>query len=394
MTIPQGVWCLGRGGNRQIAGPGSSLNNGHPIDGQIVFHTPNGTSGKSGIADPSLGPTTQIEKVAVSLSGGFIASQRLARNGVRTLVLASNDRAAVIETLNDGLRDVTPAAERPLVRRAADGREITDWLFLPAFARKTAHLRLVVIPYPGMEFGRASPPDVGPAAERYHASVQLLVGHGYAVLMPSMPAEPSPSGKAIRFAANVDAAVDGAIATGMIDPKRIALWGHSYGGYAAAEIATRSCRYASIIASAGVYDLGADVGTFDPTLRLAPEEGTTIGWNFAWAETGQGGLGVTPWQDPYRYIANSPYYQAGQIVTPMLIIAADRDGSPMAGAEELFSALFRQNKDAELVTYWDEGHVVGSPANVRDLYRRVFAWLDDTLSFPRESGNAIACSKI
>jgi dipeptidyl aminopeptidase/acylaminoacyl peptidase len=63
----------------------------------------------------------------------------------------------------------------------------------------------------------------------------------------------------------------------------------------------------------------------------------------------------------------------------MLLIAADRDFSPLGQAEQLFSALFRQGKDAELVTYWGEGHVVASPANLADLYRRVIAFLRDNL---------------
>ena len=148
-------------------------------------------------------------------------------------------------------------------------------------------------------------------------------------------------------------------------------------------IATRSCRYASVIASAGVYDLGAVPGIFGPTLRLAPERAVPIGLQFAWAETGQAKLAVPPWLDPQAYVAASPVYRAGGITTRMLIIAADRDPSPLQQAEQLFSALFRQNKDAQLVTYWGEGHVVGSPANLRDLYDRVFTWLDETMKRPR-----------
>jgi dipeptidyl aminopeptidase/acylaminoacyl peptidase len=36
----------------------------------------------------------------------------------------------------------------------------------------------------------------------------------------------------------------------------------------------------------------------------------------------------------------------------------------------------RQDKDAVMLTYWGEGHTLGSPGNLRDLYRRAFAWLD------------------
>ena len=32
---------------------------------------------------------------------------------------------------------------------------------------------------------------------------------------------------------------------------------------------------------------------------------------------------------------------------------------------------------ASFVRYWGEGHVLESPANIRDMWTRVFAWLDE-----------------
>jgi dipeptidyl aminopeptidase/acylaminoacyl peptidase len=45
----------------------------------------------------------------------------------------------------------------------------------------------------------------------------------------------------------------------------------------------------------------------------------------------------------------------------------------------MFAALYRQNKDAVLVTYRGEGHVVIGPGNVRDQYRRLFDFLGQTI---------------
>ena len=38
--------------------------------------------------------------------------------------------------------------------------------------------------------------------------------------------------------------------------------------------------------------------------------------------------------------------------------------------------LYRQGKRAEFVRYWGEGHVLESPANIRDMWQRIFAWFD------------------
>jgi hypothetical protein len=70
---------------------------------------------------------------------------------------------------------------------------------------------------------------------------------------------------------------------------------------------------------------------------------------------------------------------AGRIATPLLLASGEIDGSHAGQAEELFSALYRQNKDAVLATYWGEGHLLASPGNLRDLYRRAFAFLDQHL---------------
>jgi len=370
MRTADGPWCLDGPEPRPMQEPGKGF-----IDT---------------IAHPRLfpgegGAPSQAERIETSPSGNIKAVQRLAADGTKSLIVAMPGRTAILDRLNLHLRDVQPAQARPISTPLPGGGRASGWLYLPPDAAAGRQYPLVVIPYPGQIYGERPPAGQGPASARFHANAQILAGGGYAVLLPGLPSGAAASDKIPAFVAEVDRAVDAAIETGAVDPDRIALWGHSFGGYAAAAIASRSCRYASVIASAGVYDLGAVPGIFGPTLRLAPELALPIGSQFAWAETGQARLGVPPWIDPAAYVAASPYYRAGHITAPMLIIAADRDPSPMQQAEQLFSALYRQDKDAQLLTYWGEGHVVGSPANVRDLYARVFAWLADTMNRPRKA---------
>ena len=390
MTVADGIWCLDGRTPRKIFDAPVHISDGTPTGwrtaaGQIIF-----AGGPFGGRRLAIGATARVEQVDASATGRAAVVRTVADDGVRTLALVTADHAAVIARANLSLRDVQPAIARPLHHRVADGQVVTSWLYLPPGVPEREKHALIVVPYPGQSYG-AKPPLAGNlASDRLEINVQLLAAHGYAVLLPSLPIEPGLEKEPPTFITNVDDAVDAAIATGAIDPDRIALWGHSYGAYTVATIVAHTCRYASAIASAGTYDLGGAVGVFEPTLRLAPAHGVPIGLQFAWAETGQGRLGVPPWADPSRYVSASPFYRAGQISTPMLIIAADRDASPLEQAEEMFSALFRQDKDAELVTYWGEGHVIGSPANVRDLYRREFQWLSKTLRPPREN----RCSSI
>jgi dipeptidyl aminopeptidase/acylaminoacyl peptidase len=42
----------------------------------------------------------------------------------------------------------------------------------------------------------------------------------------------------------------------------------------------------------------------------------------------------------------------------------------------MFTILHRQGKRAEYVRYLGEQHSLGSPANILDMWQRVFTWLD------------------
>jgi len=394
MTASDGIWCLDSVEPRRVYDASAHLvtsNDGDAADA-IWRRGPDGID--FGRFD---GPLRHIEfagdgkvgSVEASSDGRVMIARAVSERGVKSILLGHAAGMRAVATANVDRDGVDPAAPRPLRYKLPDGREVAGWLYLPAQARDGEKLAMVTIPYPGESYSVEGPPrSQGPGTERLYTSAQVLAGHGYAVLLPSLPISPDQPYGVFPYTAAIDAGVDAAIATGLIDPHRLALWGHSFGGYTVAMVASESRRYSAVIASAGIYDLGAVPGTFAPTTRLSPDAGVAVADRFSWAETGQGRMGVPPWVDPARYVANSPVYRAGKIDTPMLIAAADKDVSPLEQAEQMFSALARQGKDAELLTYWGEGHVLGSPANVRDFYRRIFDWLD--VNFSRTPAGASA----
>lgn len=308
--------------------------------------------------------------------------------GEQWLFLERGRECRPLMTLNRHMADVTPAVTRAIHHGLPDGGQATDWLILPPGRSGMSGLPLIVIPYPGLIHGEAPPHDQSVLGERPHANAQLLAAAGFAVLLPSMPMPQVLPEGGFDFAAPIAPAIDAALATGCCDRTRIGLWGHSYGGYAVAMMNATSSRFRAVVASAGLYDLAGTIGTFGPSARAMPENGVPIASLYAWAERGQGRMGAPPWLAPARYVANSPVYVADRMHAPMLIIGADRDVSPLGQAEQLFSALYRQGKDAELVTYWGEGHVVASPANLRDLYARVIAFFRDNFGTEAEPSHA------
>ena len=174
------------------------------------------------------------------------------------------------------------------------------------------------------------------------------------------------------------APVDAAAAQGLVDPGRVAIWGHSYGGYGVIAAATQSARFKAVIATAPTVNLASAYGRLGPVVYAVPEDGLTILASTGWQESGQARMGVPPWKDPQLYLRNSPITFVDRITAPVAIFHGDNDkGLDQSAA--LFGALYRQNKDAIFVTYRGEGHVFYSPGNIRDYIQRVFDLLDRTV---------------
>ncbi|HET8670967.1 MAG TPA: prolyl oligopeptidase family serine peptidase, partial [Candidatus Saccharimonadales bacterium] len=91
-------------------------------------------------------------------------------------------------------------------------------------------------------------------------------------------------------------------------------------------------------------------------------------------------MGSAPWEDVGRYLRNSPLFYVERVQTPLLIIQGDLDYVAMQQGEQFFTALYRQGKRARFARYWGEDHVFQSPANVRDMWQQIYAWLDEHLS--------------
>ena len=88
-------------------------------------------------------------------------------------------------------------------------------------------------------------------------------------------------------------------------------------------------------------------------------------------------MGTMPWRDPERYVSNSPLFFADRVSTPIMLIHGDLDTmGTIYQTEEMFTALHRENKDAMLVTYMGEVHTVEHPQNQRDMWKRIFSFLE------------------
>jgi dipeptidyl aminopeptidase/acylaminoacyl peptidase len=300
---------------------------------------------------------------------------------VTELRAAGNQKEPItLVSLNRHLDAIAKPQYRTIKYQTAEGKELSGALLLPYGYIAGRRYPLVVSVYGG------SVPPTGnwanpykPRATRIYPDPLLLSGHGYAVLIPSIPLSPMgvPSDPMLEMDKGVKPAIDKVVEMGFADPERVALVGFSFGGYTVYGLVTQTGRFKAAVAMAGYTDLFTHYGRVDPRYRFSDVPNPL--WGPFLAEGQQPRMGVPPWKDLERYVRNSPYLHADKVTTPLLMIHGDLDSLPLSEAEQFFVALNRMGKRAKLVRYLGEGHSFESPGNVLDMYAHIIGWLDEFL---------------
>jgi len=97
------------------------------------------------------------------------------------------------------------------------------------------------------------------------------------------------------------AGVDAVVAKGIVDEKNIGIAGHSWGGYQIAYMVTQTTRFKAVEAGAPVADM---VSAYDG-IRW----GAGIPRQFQYEKT-QSRIGKTLYDDPFKFVENSPVFHA------------------------------------------------------------------------------------
>jgi acetyl esterase/lipase len=336
----------------------------------------------TGAIDRVTAPSAASEPVAVAAASRKAAFLDSSSNATVLSVAGVSGPVRQIVTINEFLKDVVGGTALRVDHTSGNGQPLHSWLLLPPGATKGMKLPTVVNVYPG---AGCSETFRKWSLHQVHAlNDYLLSAHGYAVLFPCLPVnyEDVPRDPLDGLAERVLTVVDAAVGTGFVDPDRLAVQGQSYGGYTTGALVGLTNRFKSAIAQAGLYDLISSYGEFDQRLRLDIELTGPDLFAVSLAESSQLGMGAPPWKDPQRYLRNSPLMHVESINTPIMLINGDLDYVNTTQSEEFFTALTRLNKDAVYVRYYGEDHVFSSPANIRDMWRRIFAWYEKTLGPP------------
>ncbi|HEX5215464.1 MAG TPA: prolyl oligopeptidase family serine peptidase [Vicinamibacterales bacterium] len=234
----------------------------------------------------------------------------------------------------------------------ADGKRLRAMLIKPDNFDPSKKYPLMVYIYEELTAGLHSyrAPNVGTSI-----NITRYVSNGYVVLQPDIVYDTGFPGESAEKC--VIPAVNTIVAQGYIDPKRIGIQGHSWGGYQITHLITRTDLFAAVEAGASVSNMISAYGGI--------RWGTGMSRAFQYEKT-QSRIGLPPWDAPLKYIENSPIFWVQKIHTPYLTIHNDADDAvPWYQGIEFFTAMRRLNKEAYFFSYNGEPHGLRNRDNMK-----------------------------
>jgi acetyl esterase/lipase len=252
---------------------------------------------------------------------------------------------------------------RPVTFSTRDGLRLEGYLAMPPIASKEHPVPLVVLAHGG--------PWVRDTNE-FNPEVQFLASRGYAVLQPNYRGSTGYSPEISRFGAydfikmsnDVTDATRAILVTGLVDPKRIAIMGGSFGGYlSVAGVTFEKDLYRCAITMCGVFDWDRFIKSKDDVAR--PGE-----YQLLTDELGK------PGRDDKYLEQISPLDHAEQIRVPVLIAHGTEDQIvDVAQSKRLAKVLKRNGVPYETFYRAVEGHGFRDYKDRVEFYHRVEAFL-------------------
>jgi dipeptidyl aminopeptidase/acylaminoacyl peptidase len=286
--------------------------------------------------------------------------------GVRYLYDAMSKKLTKLAEMAPWLHEGDLAEMKPISYQARDGLTIHGYLTLPQGGGK--NLPLIVNPHGG--------PWVRDAWG-YDPEVQFLANRGYAVLRMNFRGSTG-YGRAFweagfrqwgkKMQDDVTDGVRYAIAQGIADPKRVCIYGGSYGGYCAlAGLAFTPDLYACGVDYVGVSNLFTFLKTIPPYWKSRLDMYHEMVGN--------------PETDKQLLAAASPVMHADNIRVPLLIAHGAQDPRVNINeSDQMVAALRKRGIAVEFLVKENEGHLFENEENRFEFYETMEKFLEKHLS--------------
>ncbi len=288
--------------------------------------------------------------------------------GAYYLYDASDKKLEKIAEVSPWLAEEELAPMKPISYTSRDGQTIHGYLTLP-LGLEAKNLPVVVNPHGG-PWAR----DVW----TFNPEVQFLANRGYAVLQVNFRGstgygrhfwELSFGEWGLKMQDDVSDGVQWLLSQGIAHPKRIAIYGGSYGGYSTL---------------AGI--------TFSPDLYACAVDYVGVSNLFSFLES------IPPYWEPYREMlyemvgdpkneedsarlhATSPVFHVEKIKAPLLIAQGAKDPRvKQAESDQMVEALRQRGVDVEYILKENEGHGFRNEENRFEFYSKMELFLQKHL---------------
>lgn len=269
---------------------------------------------------------------------------------------------------NQSLKEYDLGSAKTIKYTSQNGKELSGTLFYPADFNPEKKYPTIVIIYEllaGQVNNFRSP-------SMYEGNGYNILNYltlGYFVLCPDIQYNHGAPGLSALH--SVTAATEKALENPAIDPRRLGLIGHSFGGYEAAFIATQTELFATVVAGAAPTNLESWYHT------MGWYWGKSEMWRF---ENGQFRMDKPFFENKDFYYRNSPFHQVEHLKTPLLLWSGKIDYQVFWHQSiEMFLAMKRQKKEGKMLLYEDEGHVLLKKENKLHLTEFILNWFDGYL---------------
>jgi dienelactone hydrolase len=242
------------------------------------------------------------------------------------------------------------------------GRPLQAALFYPANYDASRKYPMIVFPY---ELRAQLLHDYVTPSDRNYYNASVWTANGYFVLLPDIVFRARDPGMATLEA--LEPAVRAITARGIVDSTKVGLVGHSWGGYEAAFVPTRTNIFAASVAGAAITNFLSFPGAIHWTPGIA---------EFDHWETGQARMEVPPWEDFEAHVRNSPVTKIHELRTPVLLMFGDADGTVdwHQGIEYYNFARRAGRENVVMLVYPGEDHGLRKKENQIDYHRRINQW--------------------
>jgi dipeptidyl aminopeptidase/acylaminoacyl peptidase len=259
----------------------------------------------------------------------------------------------------------TPLPPSQIVHyKSFDGKIITALLWVPFNLKRDGSNPAIVLPHGG---------PTGQMVDYWNTDVAALASRGYICIAPN-PRGSTGYGLDFQKANFQDlgggdlkdeiAGVDFLKATGFVDPKRIGIYGGSYGGFMTLmAIGKMPDIWAAAVDQYGIINWSSMLKSSDPSLN-----------EYLKALLGN------PEENRKVYEEDSPITYIRSEKAPLLVLQGDNDPRvPKEEAQQVVDILKKEGRVVDVHYYPDEGHGFVKRENQIDSIRRTIAWFDQYL---------------